>query len=154
MYLEYVNSAEVEITFSRYVYSSQSSFILFAIKRIFFWSNHLLDFTSGVHLQCCVSFRYTAECFSYTYTYIYYFSVSFLFFFFPSFSPSAVEETHIIVPSGATASSSLQLQQVFNMAQHRYASCCCSKTEFLLLSPEFTRFLQSQLLLPGSRGKN
>ena len=107
------------------------------LKEFFFWSNHLLDFTSGVHLQCCVSFRYTAECFSYTYTYIYYFSVSFLFFFFPSFSPSAVEETHIIAPSGATASSSLQLQQVFNMAQHRYASCCCSKTEFLLLSPEF-----------------
>lgn len=82
------------------MYSSQTSFILFAIKKYFSLSNHLLDFTSGVHLQCCVSLRCTAECFNYTYTYIYYFSVSFLFFFFPSFSPSAVEETHIIAPVG------------------------------------------------------
>ena len=135
------------------MYSSQSSFILFAIKKYFSLSNHLLDFTSGVHLQCCVSLRCTAECFNFTYTYIYYFSVSFLFFFFPSFSPSAVEETHIIAPSGAMTSSPLQLQQVFNMAHYRYASCCCSKTEFLLLSPEFTKFLQS-LLLPWNKGKN
>ena len=125
-----------------------SSFILFAIERTFFF---FLNW-SLVDLQCCVCFKCTAEWFSYTYIYIY-ISILFQGLFSAFFFPSTVEETHIIAPPGATTNSCLQFQQVFNMAQHIYTSCYYSKTEFLLLSPEFIKFLQS-LVLPRGRGKN
>ena len=44
-------------------------FLIFNLIFILYWSI--------VDLQCCVSFRYTANGFSYTYTYIHSFSDSF-----------------------------------------------------------------------------